>query len=75
MRTWYVRRLATSDGLVAASAPAEELRNAARAWLLGARIVISVALLRADTIPGWVARRLFKVLSDAFWEARAAARL
>ncbi len=57
MRTWYVRRLATSDGLVAASAPAEELRNAARAWLLGARIVISVALLRADTIPGWVARR------------------
>jgi hypothetical protein len=57
VRTWYVRRLATSDGLVAASAPAVELRNAARAALLGARIVMFVALLRAETIPGWVARR------------------
>jgi hypothetical protein len=37
--------------------PALEFRNAARAWLLGARIVTSVALLRAETIAGWVARR------------------
>lgn len=37
--------------------PAVEFRNAERASLFGARIVMLVALLRVETIAGCVARR------------------
>jgi len=70
-----VSRAATALESVAAAAPAVEFRNAARASLEGARMVMFVALLRDDTIDGWVARRPFKLLSEAFWEASASARL
>ena len=42
---------------MAADCPVDELRNVAKASLFGARIVILLALLRADTKVGFVARR------------------
>ena len=47
----------TRPGLVAAASPVDELRNVAKASLLGARMVMLLALPRADTRLGLVARR------------------
>jgi hypothetical protein len=43
--------------LPAAASPADELRNAERAALLGARMVMLVALLRVDTRAEFAPRR------------------
>lgn len=47
--TWYVSNAATAPASVAAAAPAVELRYAARASLLGARMVMFCASDRALT--------------------------
>lgn len=39
-KTWYVRRAATADGLVASAIPALELVKAPNAALFGARMVM-----------------------------------
>jgi hypothetical protein len=56
-RTWYDNRAATTSGIVPAAIPAVELRNLAKAALLGARMVMFDAELRAVTIAGWLPSR------------------
>lgn len=58
--------------MVAAALPVVELRNVDIASLLGARIVMLVALLRADTRDGFVPRRPADVSWD--WEERSRRR-
>lgn len=43
-------------GSIAAALPAMEFRNAARASLLGAKMVMLLALLRVETIEGCIER-------------------
>ena len=54
LRTWYVRRASTADGMLAAAVPADEFRKAARASLLGARTVMLIAFPRVARSAGWV---------------------
>jgi hypothetical protein len=55
--------------------PVLELRNVARAALLGARMVILDAEPSAETRAGYVLRKQMRVLREAFWELNVAVRL
>jgi hypothetical protein len=61
--------------MVAAVIPVLELRNAPRAALFGARMVILGREASVEIRAGCAPRRLMRVLREAFWEANAAVRL
>jgi hypothetical protein len=56
-RTWYCRSAVTMEGSAASALPAVVERILSKASLLGARMVIPCAEVRAETSAGWVARR------------------
>jgi hypothetical protein len=58
----------TRPGSAAAACPVDELRNADRASLLGARIVMLLALLRADTRVGFADKRPRLCQCEWCWE-------
>lgn len=72
-RTWYVSSAATADGSM--ELPELLLRKVLKASLLGAKMVMFEALVKAETMFGLAARRLPKVdRVELFW-AKTSVRL